>query len=113
MKRDLSRPGKPTDHAYIESFNGRFQQECLNEHWFISLEDAQQKLDAWRTDCNGARPHSALENRTPEAFAALQASARAQQTGTVPSVPASANLSVASQATAKTDGTPARAVERE
>lgn len=60
VKLDFSCPGKPTDNAYIESFNGRLRQECLNEHWFISLEDAQQKLDVWRDDYNGIRPHSAL-----------------------------------------------------
>jgi len=114
VKLDFSRPGKPTDNAYIESFNGRLRQECLNEHWFTSLEDAQQKLDAWRDDYNGTRPHSALGNRTPQEFAAMAASARAQQMGTVPSVlpSASADSSVAAEATVKTDGTPARAVKR-
>jgi putative transposase len=43
---DFSRPGKPTDNAYIESFNGRFRQECLNEHWFLSLDDARDKVEA-------------------------------------------------------------------
>ena len=50
VKLDFSRPGKPTDNAFIESFNARFRQECLNEHWFLSLEDAQEKVDAWRRD---------------------------------------------------------------
>ena len=49
---DFSRPGKPTDNAYIESFNGRFRQECLNEHWFLSLDDAREKVEAWRRDYN-------------------------------------------------------------
>jgi putative transposase len=68
---DFSRPGKPTDNAYIESFNGRFRQECLNEHWFLSLDDARDKVEAWRRDYNEERPHSALGNATPEEYAAL------------------------------------------
>jgi putative transposase len=67
---DFSRPGKPTDNAYIESFNGRFRQECLNEHWFLSLDDAREKVEAWRRDYNEERPHSALGNATPEEYAA-------------------------------------------
>ena len=67
---DFSRPGKPTDNAYIESFNGRFRQECLNEHWFMSFEDCREKVESWRQDYNENRPHSALGNATPEEFAA-------------------------------------------
>jgi putative transposase len=67
---DFSRPGKPTDNAYIESFNGRFRQECLNEHWFLSLDDARDKVECWRQDYNENRPHSALGNATPEEYAA-------------------------------------------
>jgi transposase InsO family protein len=67
---DFSRPGKPTDYAYIESFNGRFRQECLNEHWFLSLDDARDKVEAWRPDYNEERPHGALGNATPTGFAA-------------------------------------------
>ena len=70
VKLDFSRRGKATDNAYIESFNGRLRQECLNEHWFLSLADAQGKLDRWRDDYNQHRPHSALDNATPAAFAA-------------------------------------------
>jgi putative transposase len=55
---DFSRPGKPTDNAFIESFNGKFRSECLNAHWFMSLDDAQRK-------CEAERPHSAIGNRTP------------------------------------------------
>ena len=69
VKLDLSRPGKHTDNAFIESFNGRLRQVCLNQHRFLSLEDAQEKLDSWRTDYNECRPHSALSNRTPQEFA--------------------------------------------
>ena len=71
VELDFSRPGKPTDNAYIESFNGRFRQECLNQHWFLSMTDAQQRIDQWRKDYNEQRPHSALDNRTPKEFANL------------------------------------------
>jgi putative transposase len=53
---DFSRPGKRTDNGLIEAFNGRLRAQCLNEHWFLNLADAQQKLDAWRDDYNGERP---------------------------------------------------------
>ena len=69
VKLDFSRPGKPTDNAYIESFNARFRLECLNEHWFMSLEDAREKTEQWRRDYNQSRPHSSLGNVTPEEFA--------------------------------------------
>ena len=62
-------PGKPIQNAFIESFNGRLRDECLNESWFVSLADAQQTIEAWRIDYNVARPHSALADRTPEEFA--------------------------------------------
>ncbi len=63
---DFSRPGKPTDNAFIESFNGSFRDECLNVNWFLSLEDAREKIEAWRQEYNGFRPHSSLGDRTPE-----------------------------------------------
>ena len=62
---DFSRPGKPTDNAFIESFNGTFRAECLNAHWFMSLEDARQKMESWRRDYNEVRPHSSIGNRAP------------------------------------------------
>ena len=62
---DFSRPGKPTDNAYIESFNGSFRDECLNINWFLSLEDARQKIEDWRIEYNGYRPHSSLEGKSP------------------------------------------------
>lgn len=62
---DFSRPGKPTDNAFIEAFNGRFRAECLNCHWFMSLEDAAEKLEAWRRDYNEERPHSAIGHKVP------------------------------------------------
>ena len=65
---DFSRPGKPTDNAYIEAFNGRFRAECLNAHWFLTLADAAEKLEAWRTDYNEVRPHGAIGNKPPIAL---------------------------------------------
>lgn len=62
---DFSRPGKPTDNAFIESFNGKFRAECLNAHWFLSLDDARSKLESWRRDYNEVRPHSAIGYKTP------------------------------------------------
>ena len=71
VELDFSRPGKPTDNAFIEAFNGRFRQECLNENWFLSLEDAVDKVESWRRHYNGERPHSALGNLSPREFVAL------------------------------------------
>ncbi|MBT2163468.1 transposase [Zobellia sp. KMM 6746] len=65
---DFSRPGKPTDNPFIESFNGSFRDECLNANWFFSLEDAQKKFDIWREDYNGFRPHSSLGNMSPNEY---------------------------------------------
>lgn len=62
---DFSRPGKPTDNAFIEAFNSRFRAECLNAHWFMSLEDARQKMEAWRRYYNEERPHGAIGQKTP------------------------------------------------
>jgi putative transposase len=67
---DYSRPGKPTDNPFIESFNGSFRDECLNTHWFLSLEDARQKIESWRQDYNHFRTHSSLGDITPNEFAA-------------------------------------------
>ncbi len=66
---DFSRPGKPTDNVFVESFNGSFRDECLNVHWFLSLDDARQKIENWRTDYNHFRPHSSLGNAAPAQFA--------------------------------------------
>lgn len=66
-------PGKPVENAYVESFNGKLRDECLNENWFESLAEARRVIEAWRVDYNQARPHSALGYRTPEEFAAEQA----------------------------------------
>lgn len=69
VELDFSRPGKPTDNANVESFNGRLRQECLNATWFMSLSDAKGKIEAWRTYYNESRPHSALDWETPAEFA--------------------------------------------
>lgn len=68
VKLHFIQPGKPTQNAFAESFNGRFREECLNEHWFITLADAREKIEAWRRDYNSARPHSSLGDLTPEEF---------------------------------------------
>lgn len=65
---DFSRPGKPTDNAFIEAFNGRFRSECLNTHWFLTLADAREKLEAWRRYYNEDRPHGAIGYKPPIAL---------------------------------------------
>jgi putative transposase len=65
VELDFSRPGKPTDNAFIESLNGKFRAECLNAHWFMNLADARGKCERWRRDYNTERPHSAIGYRTP------------------------------------------------
>jgi putative transposase len=62
---DFSRPGKPTDNAYIEAFNGRFRAECLNAHWFLTLDDARSKMEEWRRYYNEDRPHGAIGQIPP------------------------------------------------
>ncbi len=69
MQLHFTRPGKPTDNAFIESFNGRFRDECLNEHCFMSLDDAKEKVERWRTFYNYERPHSSLNGLSPKIFA--------------------------------------------
>jgi putative transposase len=70
---DFSRPGKPTDNAFVESFNGRLRDECLNAHWFLSLADARAKIEAWRRHYNESRPHTSLGWLTPNEYAAATA----------------------------------------
>jgi len=65
VELDFSRPGKPTDNAFIESFNGKFRSESLNTHWFLTLDDARLKMEEWRKDYNTVRPHSAIGNKPP------------------------------------------------
>ena len=74
-------PGKPVQNAFIESFNGKFRDECLNENWFLDLADARETIEAWRIDYNTGRPHSALNYATPEEFASsLQGHAPGEMT---------------------------------
>ncbi len=68
---EFSRPGRPTDNAMIESFNRSFRDECLNVHWFLSLEDAREKIESFRVEYNEFRPHSSLENLTPSEYAKI------------------------------------------
>jgi putative transposase len=68
VRLSFIRPGKPTENAFIESFNGKFRDECLNENWFTSLADAQEKIETWRKDYNHHRPHSSLGNKSPYEF---------------------------------------------
>jgi putative transposase len=67
-------PGRPVENAYIESFNGKFRDECLNEHWFMTLDNARKIIEEWRIDYNTKRPHSSLEYMTPEEFIARELS---------------------------------------
>ena len=76
VELDFSRPGTPTDNAFIEAFNARVRAECLNASWFLSLADAWDRIEAWRVDYNTERPHSALGHLTPKAFARQAAEAR-------------------------------------
>ena len=69
IRLDFIRPGKPVENGYIESFNGRLRDECLKVSLFFSLEDAREKLEAWRRDYNLARPHSAFGDEAPTEFA--------------------------------------------
>lgn len=74
------RPGKPVENAYIESFNGKFRDECLNENRFLSLQQARQIIETWRKDYNEVRPHSSLNNLTPQEFARQQQTVTSLQT---------------------------------
>jgi putative transposase len=69
VRIDFSRPGKPTDNAYIETFNGTLRAECLDAHWFGTLAEAKERIEAWRKEYNESRPHRALGERTPNEFA--------------------------------------------
>lgn len=69
VQLQFSRPGKPVDNTFIEAFNGRLRDECLNQHWFLSLADAQRTIERWRIGYNTARPHRGLAGRTPSQVA--------------------------------------------
>ncbi len=77
---DFIPPGRPMENGIIEGFNSRFRQECLNEYWFLSVADAQGRVDAWREDYNSERPHGSLGNMTPNEYAD-QAAARSPHGG--------------------------------
>jgi putative transposase len=68
-----TRPAKPVDNCYVESFHDKFRDECLNVHWFLDLADARDIIERWREDYNTVRPHQSLGNRTPAEYAALLA----------------------------------------
>lgn len=70
VKLEFIQPGKPQQNAFIESFNGTLRDDCLNLHWFTSLDQAQDAIEAWRNDYNDVRPHSSLDERTPSEFLA-------------------------------------------
>ena len=76
VELDFIRPGKPVENAFVESFNGRLRDECLNVEVFLDATDAQRKLNQWRSDFNQNRPHSSLADRTPAEFAGVAAGGR-------------------------------------
>ena len=76
VRIDFSRPGKPTDNAYVESFNGTLRAECLDVHWFATLTEAKRLIEAWRREYNDSRPHRSLGERTPNEFASQIAARR-------------------------------------
>jgi putative transposase len=76
VRIDFSRPGKPTDNAYVESFNGTLRMECLDAHWFGSLAEAKEIIEAWRKEYNESRPHRAHGERTPHEIAGEFAASR-------------------------------------
>ena len=105
MALDFSRLGKPTDNAFIESFNGTLREEYLNQHWFLLLEDAREKLESCRLDYNRSRPHSSFGNQTPSEFAQKKPSAQARQTEAAPTTITSPSPDrMQAEVTAKADG---------
>jgi putative transposase len=80
-------PGKPVQNGHVESFNGRFRDECLNMNWFVNLRDARQKIEAWRNEYNGERPHSSLAYRTPAEFAKICSELTSRRAATRPDRP--------------------------
>ena len=76
VRLETIHPGRPMENGYIESFNGKMREECLNENWFVDLAEARRRIEAWRVDYNTRRPHSALGYQTPVEFAAREAALR-------------------------------------
>ncbi len=70
VKLDFSRPGKPTDNGFIVSFNGKLREECLNQQWFSSLEEAKSRIEEWRREYDQERPHRSLQGLSPDEFVA-------------------------------------------
>jgi putative transposase len=81
VQLDFIRPGKPVENAFLESFNGRLRDECLNVHQFTSMAEAQHILEAWRLDYNQRRPHSSLGHLTPNAFVIQHQGTRTAEEG--------------------------------
>jgi putative transposase len=77
VRLEFIQPGKPVQNAFVESFNGRLRDECLNANWFTSLNDAKRKIETWRRDYNEQRPHSSLEYMPPAEFARARAEMQA------------------------------------
>jgi len=77
VRLQFIQPGKPVQNAYVESFNGRLRDECLNTNWFTSLSDARRKIETWRQDYNQQRPHSSLNYLSPAEFARTAVEMRA------------------------------------
>ena len=80
-------PGKPVQNGHVESFNGRFRDECLNPNLFVNLNDARRKIEAWRNEYNGERPHSSLAYRTPDEFAKICSELTSRMVATRPDRP--------------------------
>lgn len=87
IERIYIQPGKPMQNGYVESFNGRFRDECLNASWFLNLADARQKIETWRRSYNAERPHSSLDYRTPEEFAEVCSGLTSRMAATPPDRP--------------------------
>ena len=87
VKLHFIQPGKPMQNGYIESFNGKFRNECLNEHWFPSVNNARQMTEDWRQSYNQVRPHSSLGKQTPAEFAALHSRLRSATPPSAGNVP--------------------------
>lgn len=88
VEHQFIQPGKPVQNAFVESFNGTMRNECLNEHWFLDLEDAKEIIEAWRIDYNTERPHSSLGGMPPGEFATV-AQTPLRPTASAPSEPRS------------------------
>ena len=84
-------PGRPMQNGYVESFNGRFRDECLNANWFVNMVDAKQKIERWRKEYNGERPHSSLDYRTPAEFAKTCSELTSRMAATPPKPPVAGN----------------------